>query len=202
MTAGEAQSLKNQALLPMIGERIRAHRRKLRMSLGDLAKGTNLSKSFLSQVERGLTHPSIESLGLIAEALGVPMFLFFIEDDAEKVVVRRGEQRKISVPESRFQYESIWFGASRKMEILIGRLKPGESSTDQACGHFASGLTAVDECFIVLQGKVELQLGEESYMLGEGDSAYFNGTMPHRYCALGEEELVLLFAIAPPAMSR
>lgn len=188
--------------LPMIGERIRAHRRKLHMSLDELAKRTNLSKSFLSQVERAVCSPSIESLGLIAEALGVPMFLFFVEDDVERIVVRRDEQREISPPDSRFLYKSIWFGASRKMEILIGRLKPGESSTDQARGHSASSLIAIDECFIVLQGKVELQLGEESYVLEEGDSAYFNGTIPHRYRALGEEELVLLFAIAPPAISR
>ncbi|MBC8492439.1 MAG: helix-turn-helix transcriptional regulator [Chloroflexi bacterium] len=189
--------------LPMIGNRIRAQRQKLHMSLGELAERTNLSKSFLSQVERGLTNPSIESLGLIAEALEVPMFLFFVEDDTEKVVVRRGERRKIGVFDSRFQYESIWFGASRKMEILIGYLKPGESSTDQPRSHSVSSfLTAVDECFIVLQGKVEFQLGEESYVLEEGDSAYFNGAMPHQYRALGEEELGLLFAIAPPAISR
>lgn len=202
MTAEETHHMRNPALLPMIGERMRVHRRKLRVSLGELAKRTNLSKSFLSQVERGLASPSIESLGLIAESLGVPMFLFFVEDDAERVVVRRAEQRRVNVPDSRFQYESIWFGANRKMEILIGRLQPGEFSTDVARGHSASGLTAVDECFIVLQGKVELELGDERHVLEEGDSAYFNGTMPHRYLALGEEELVLLFAIAPPAISR
>lgn len=188
--------------LPMIGERIRARRRKLRMSLDELAERTGLSKSFLSQIERAISSPSIESLELIAEALELPMFLFFIEDDAEKVVTRRNEQRKIGVPDSRFEYKSVWFGSSRKMEILIGHLKPGESSTEQPRGHSAGSLTAVDECFIVLQGRVEFQLDEERYVLEAGDSAYFNGTMPHRYTALGDEELVVLFAIAPPAMSR
>jgi transcriptional regulator with XRE-family HTH domain len=181
--------------LPMIGERIRTRRRKLRMSLDELAERTDLSKSFLSQIERAISSPSIESLELIAGALEVPMFLFFVEDDADKIVTRRDEQRNIGVPDSRFQYKSVWFGSSRKMEILIGHL-------NQPRGHSADALTSVDECFIVLQGKLEFQLDEESYVLEEGDSAYFNGTVPHRYTALGEEELVLLFAIAPPAMSR
>lgn len=188
--------------LPMIGERIRARRRKLRMSLDELAERTNLSKSFLSQIERAISSPSIESLELIAGALEVPMFLFFVEDDTDKIVTRRDEHRNIGVPDSQFQYKAVWFGSSRKMEILIGHLKPGESSTDQPRGHSADALTTVDECFIVLQGKLEFQLDEERYVLEEGDSAYFNGTVPHRYTALGEEELVLLFAIAPPAMSR
>jgi transcriptional regulator with XRE-family HTH domain len=202
MSSEETHYVKHQTLLPMIGERMRSHRRKLRLSLGELAKRTELSKSFLSQVERGLASPSIDSLGLIAESLGVPMFLFFVEDDTERVVVRSSERRKVNAPDSRFEYESIWFGASRKMEILIGRLRPGEYSSTLAHGHSATSLTAVDECLYVLQGTVQLELGDERYVLQQGDSAYFNGTRPHRYLALGGEEAVLLFAIAPPALSR
>ena len=72
--------------LNLIGDRLRAQRHKLHMSLDVLASRTNLSKSFLSQVERGIASPSIESLHQIAEAIGVPMFLFFVEEDGQKVV--------------------------------------------------------------------------------------------------------------------
>jgi transcriptional regulator with XRE-family HTH domain len=185
-----------------IGERIRAQRHKLHMSLDELGSRTNLSKSFLSQVERGTTSPSIESLSLIAEAIGVPMFLFFVEDDGQQVIRRRGERNALRVPDSYFEYESIWFGAQRKMEIIIGRLKPGESSSARPRGHSAADMTTVDECIFVLHGKAEFQLGDEIRVLEEGDSAYFSGNIPHRFCAVGEEELVLLFAIAPPAVSR
>ena len=186
----------------MIGERIRAQRHKLRLSLDTLAARTKLSKSFLSQVERGTTSPSIESLSLIAEAIGVPMFLFFVEEDKQQVIYRHSERRSLTVPDSHFQYESIWFGAHRKMEVIIGRLQPGESSSDQPRGHSAAEMITVDECVFVLQGKAEFQLGDEVNILEKGDSAYFAGNIPHRFCAVGEEELVLLFAIAPPAVSR
>lgn len=192
----------NEQPLNMIGERIRVQRHKLHMSLDDLAARTHLSKSFLSQVERGTTSPSIESLNAIAQAIQVPMFLFFVEDDSAQVIRRRGERRTLTVPDSRFLYESIWFGANRKMEIIIGRLKPGEASSDQARSHTAADLTVVDECVFVLRGKVEFWLGEEARVLEEGDSAYFSGHIPHRFCALSDQEAVLLFAIAPPAVSR
>jgi transcriptional regulator with XRE-family HTH domain len=188
--------------LNLIGDRLRAQRHKLHMSLDVLASRTNLSKSFLSQVERGIASPSIESLHQIAEAIGVPMFLFFVEEDGQKVVRPRTERRVLVVPDSRFEYESIWFGANRKMEIILGRLKPGTTSSDRPRSHLVADLTSVEECFFVLQGRVEFQLGEECYVLEPGDSAYFNGSLPHRYSACGEEDTVLLFSITPPAIAR
>jgi transcriptional regulator with XRE-family HTH domain len=172
------------------------------MSLDELASRTKLSKSFLSQVERGTTSPSIESLSVIAEAIQVPMFLFFVEDDSQQVIRRRDERRTLTVPDSHFQYESIWFGANRKLELIIGRLKPGESSSDRPRSHWAPDMTVVDECVFVLHGKAEFHLGDDVQVLEEGDSAYFAGHIPHLFCALGDQELVLLFAIAPPAVSR
>ncbi len=188
--------------LTLIGDRLRTQRHKLKMSLDVLASRTNLSKSFLSQVERGLASPSIESLNQIAEAIGVPMFLFFVEENDRQVIHHRNERRMLTVPDSRFQYESIWFGANRKMEILLGHLRPGSSSSDRPRSHSSDELSTVDESFFVLQGQLVFELGEERYPLEEGDSAYFNGNVPHRYCARGDKEVLLLFSIAPPAVSR
>ncbi len=188
--------------LSLIGERIRVQRRKLRLSLDELAARTHLSKSFLSQVERGTTHPSIDSLNAIAEAIQVPMFLFFVEEDNAQVIRRRTERRTLTVPDSRFQYESIWFGSNRKMEILIGRLSPGEVSSDQGRTHGARELTVVEECVFVLQGRIEFCLGDAVHILEAGDSAYYGGHIPHRFRALGDQEATLLFAIVPPVVSR
>lgn len=189
-------------ILPNIGEHMRKHRTHMHMSLDELAKLTGLSKSFLSQVERGQTSASIESLGAIAEALQVPMFLFFVEDDDNKVVTRRTEQRQLQVPDSRFQYQTLWYGATRKMEILVGRLQPGEFSSDLPRSHSAGPLVTIEECFFVLSGSVEFYLGEEVHLLEAGESGYFNGGLPHRFRAVGDQELVILFAIVPPALSR
>lgn len=186
----------------MIGERIRGRRQELHLALGDLAEQTGLSTSFLSQVERGLVNPSIESLSTIAEALDVPLFLFFVDDDHEKLVAQQDEYRKLTLPNTRFEYELIWFGPDRSMEVLVGRLQPGTSSTDLPRRHTTKDFRAVEECVYVLHGTLELEVGANTYVLKEGDSAYFDGHMPHRFTALGDGELKLLFSIVPPVLAR
>jgi transcriptional regulator with XRE-family HTH domain len=188
--------------LPPIGDRMRKRRRELGISLDALAEQTGLSKGFLSQVERSQCSPSIDSLGHIATALGVPMFLFFVDDSRPRVVVRKEERREIGVPDSRFRFETIWFTPDRKMEILIGRLEPGLSNVDEPSSHASTGMESVDECVLVLRGRLRLEVSGEVYDLDEGDSAYFNGNLPHCYTAVGDEELSVLIALTPPAMSR
>ena len=55
-----------------IGERLRAARRERNMSLADLARATHLSKGFISQIENGLSNPSLASLKKLVEALDLP----------------------------------------------------------------------------------------------------------------------------------
>lgn len=188
--------------LEQVGQRIRDRRQVLEMTLDDLAAKTGLSKSFLSQVERAIARPSIESLSTIATALGVPLFLFFVDETSSQTVVHRNERTEVTVPDSRFRYESIWFGPDHKMEVLIGRLDPGESDRDVARGHFVSEMTRVEECVVVLEGSLNCEIDGEVYELEEGDSIYFNGILPHRYTNPAESESVILFVVTPPVMLR
>lgn len=63
-----------------IGERLRAARRERNMSLTDLARATRLSKGFISQVESGISNPSLASLHKLTAALGLPPGAFFAEE--------------------------------------------------------------------------------------------------------------------------
>lgn len=186
----------------IIGGRMRAQRQKRNMSLEQLAQETGLTKSFLSQVERGKANLSIRSLSAISAALKVPMLFFFMESDEDQIVRRGSELKRVSVPDSRFQMDVIWFGTNRKLEVMVGRLAPGEWSGDMPSSHHATEFTVIEECIYVLHGQAELELGDEHHILEAGDSAYFNGSVPHRFRALGSEELMLLFAITPSVLAR
>ena len=188
--------------LEQVGNRIRDRRQVLDMTLDDLADKTGLSKSFLSQVERAITRPSIESLGTVATALGVPLFLFFVDETRSQTVVHRDERTEVTVPDSHFRYESIWFGPDHKLEVLIGRLNPGESDREVARGHFVSEMTRVEECVFVLEGGVSCEIDGRTYELETGDSIYFNSILPHRYTNSTDSEAVLLFVLTPPVMLR
>src|SRR5213082_2977265 len=76
-----------------LGQGIRAERLRQGMTLAQLAELTGLSPSALSQIERGVTDPSIGSLRRIASALQVPFFQFLLERDSPDPVVRKNERQ-------------------------------------------------------------------------------------------------------------
>ena len=77
-----------------IGSRIKALRLKNGLTLEELGSRTELTKGFLSQLERNLTSPSLTTLEDIVEALGVSMAKFFAEDDEEQIVISRETYEK------------------------------------------------------------------------------------------------------------
>ena len=77
-----------------LGHRLRTRRQELGLSLRELAERVGLTASFLSQIERDLASPSIESLRKISDALEVPIFHFLIEPEVRSPVVRRGRAGK------------------------------------------------------------------------------------------------------------
>ena len=71
-----------------IGNRIRQLRIKNELTLQELASRTELTKGFLSQLERNLTSPSLTTLDDICEALGTDLAHFFMEEGNEKVYLQ------------------------------------------------------------------------------------------------------------------
>jgi len=176
----------------LLSKKIRAKRTEKNMSLKELAEKTGLTASFLSQVERGFAEPSITSLRQIAKALDVPIFYFLIDEQRPNPVVRKNERKILKLPKSHLSYELLSPDLNRKMEIMIGRLDVGASSVDGFSTHPG------EECIYVIQGSMKVVVGEEEYVLEEGDSIYYFAEMPHRLENCGDVELVFLSAITPP----
>lgn len=176
----------------MIGGKIRSIRASKGLSLKELAEKTNLTASFLSQIERDLAEPSITSLRNIAEALGVPIFFFLMDDKKFNPVVRKEERKVLKLPKSNLVYELLSPDLNRQMELMIGRLAVGACSVEKPAGHPG------EECILVLEGSMKVIVGNEEYLLEEGDSIYYFASMPHQLISCGDSELVYLSAITPP----
>ncbi len=175
-----------------LGHRIKARRKELKLSLRELAGQVDLTASFLSQVERDLTSPSIESLRKISEALEVPIFYFLVEANAESPVVRRNQRRKLILPGSHLIYELLTPDLNRTIKVVMVALEPGEDSVATPVrGH-------TEECIYVLQGQLEIALSEDVYHLTSGDSIYFEGPMLRYLAARGDETLRFISIITPP----
>jgi transcriptional regulator with XRE-family HTH domain len=177
-----------------VGERLRTIRHLRRRTLKDIAAGAGLSESFLSQVERGRTSVSISSLQRIAASLGIEVSDVFTMDGAVRPRLVRREAR-----------ETISFGnLARKslltpkpfhsVEVFAAEFEPGGSTGDEPYTHGDS-----EEVFFVLSGRVELQVGEELFDLGPGDSVQYRSSTPHRVLNRGSEVAEVLFVISPPS---
>ncbi len=176
-----------------LGAKIRRMRNAEHLTLADFAAKSGLSISFLSQVERGLNDPSINSLRKIAAALDCPLSTFF-EDTARTTgpVVRKHERRVLFNTESHLTYQLLSRLQGGRIELLLTMLEPGSASADTPLSH--SG----DEAAYVLQGECWFELGDESFSLSEGDAVYIVENTPHRFSNPGKELLIFISAISPP----
>lgn len=176
-----------------IGHRIRAARTESRLSLRDLAAAAGLSPGFVSQVERGLTDPSMESLRRIAAALHVPMFDLFQDGSGNgPAVVRAGSRVSIQSPQGGITYSRITPGAGR-LEVLEGLLEPGGLSSPDPWSHPS------EECVVVQSGRLVVEVDGHRHTLDTGDSCSFNSRLPHRYLNESEDPVSFLLAITPPS---
>jgi transcriptional regulator with XRE-family HTH domain len=183
-------------LLRALGKQIRELRKARGMTLADLAHRAGMSVSFLSQVERSISNPSVIALHEISRALDVNISWFFANgnpgpDDERDYVVRAGHRRKVAYDGGAVD-ELLSSNLNGQLELLLSRLPPGSMSGERAYAH--SG----DEGGVVIAGQLELWIGNKHFLLGEGDSFTFASSLPHRYGNPGTAETMVIWAITPP----
>jgi transcriptional regulator with XRE-family HTH domain len=176
-----------------LGQRIRELRSTRGLTLTALADETGLSTGLISQVERGLSDPSLETLRRIAKVLGVPIFSLFQQDDSTVVsVVRKDRRMQVRSPDHDIIYSRISPGHGR-LEVLHGRLGPHSASAPEPWSHPS------EECVVVLSGALIVEVGIEHYALAEGDSCYFDSSLPHRYRNPHASSAEFIVTVTPPS---
>ena len=196
------------------GRQIKKRRLELDISARELARRTGLSASFISQLERGKTKVSLESLRLIAEQLDVSIMYFLSDEPTASTqavesaastesetrpreydpVVRADSRPKLTFPDSGVSYQLLTADLSRSMESICGRLAPGT-------GNIARRLRMSTEEFIyIISGSLLVGLTSGEYILHPGDTIYIEGDeLMQLICASEDEDAVWLSVITPPA---
>ncbi|WP_312113766.1 helix-turn-helix domain-containing protein [Brevibacillus reuszeri] len=159
-----------------IGKMIKALRMGRKKTLKQISEKTELSISFLSQVERGKSSITLESLKKISEALEVSPSYFFSEDSAHvKNSVRRKDERLLKKNNFPFLFEDLSGSlAMPGMEPILVTLLPHE---DKGVPFVHKG----QEFVYVLEGVLTLLLGEEEHDLHPGDSIHMESSTPHNW---------------------
>lgn len=165
-----------------VGQKIRALRLARGMSLKDVAKKSNLSMGYLSQAERGLSSPSLRVLASLSEVFSVSIASFFPEpttlSNPDAPVIRKNQRpahifwgsgitKEVLTPSNNLE--------GVELIIYMMAIEPDGSSGDETFTHegFEAGF--------VLEGSLELQVGEEIFILEQGDGFRFSSSTPHRF---------------------
>ena len=183
-----------ETTLAKVGERIKKVREEKKLSLTDLAEKTGYSSAILSQIENHLLSPSLGTLIQIANALEVPLSKIFGEKRGHSYsIVRKNERKLISRFASKegvnygYTYESLGYDKkNRRMEPFIVTLEPATVKHEKLSSH--SG----EEFIYVLEGEMEVVLGDLRDTLSPGDSIYYDSTLPHRVACVGDTPAKIL----------
>lgn len=177
-----------------VGARLRALRGARRLSLGDVARETGISASFLSLVENGRSDITIGRLTRLVDYYGISITDLLPSPGArDPDVVRADEARQLHSPEEGATITLLSSGTDRTMLPMMVELAPGASLAES--GHHAG-----EEFVHVLSGRLLLEVdAAEPHELAAGDSAYYKSDRPHMFRnASAEEPLRLMCIDSPP----
>jgi transcriptional regulator with XRE-family HTH domain len=158
------------------GGRLRHAREASRMSRGDHAERSGVTKSFLSRVERDETSPSVASLVGICDALGLTMADLFAVP--QTTLVRRDDRPRVDdLPKAADVVDTLITPArERHVTVLESAVAPGGSG-----GDVLYTLPSEAEVCFVLEGAVEVRVEDETFVLREGDALTFGAAVPHTW---------------------
>jgi len=178
-----------------IGEKVRALRMRKKMALVELGRHTGLSAALLSKIERSNIYPPLPTLLRIALVFGVGLEHFFHDDTSRQAfsVVRKEERVRFpNVPDGKpsWFFESLDFHANdRKLSAYLAEFQP----TSEPDTHAHQGA----EFLHILGGCLELTLGRQEHQLNEGDSMYFDSSVPHAYRRRGKTRCTAIVVTTP-----
>jgi transcriptional regulator with XRE-family HTH domain len=171
----DAIEIATDEMLRMIGAKFRRVRQERQLTLETVASRTGLTGAMVSMVELGRVAPSFGTLVAIASALNIHMSDLFDtpERNVREPVTRLSEQATLETGLGVLRRQ-IQVDHARGLEFVINEYAPGTCNSNTVVHH------AGHEYGLLLEGRLTIELGEESYHLRPGDSVTYSSTTPHR----------------------
>ncbi|HDL65064.1 MAG TPA: XRE family transcriptional regulator [Proteobacteria bacterium] len=179
-----------------IGGKVRALRKARNLTLEELAKKLEVTASYLSRLERNHNLPSLPLLERLAGVFDVDIGTFFERTIAEakpKRVLHPDEQMEIIAYQGRLviKYFAHILYPRPSLEVMENLLKKG--------GRVVFPTRAGECCMIVIEGEINVEVGQERYTLDEGDSIYYTTDQFRRITNSGRKDARYISILYPPA---
>jgi transcriptional regulator with XRE-family HTH domain len=177
-----------------IGRRLKAIRTRLGLSQRHLARVSGVANATISQIEAGRLNPTVGMLKKVLD--GIPMSLseFFVDDFeiAERIFFRADELTEIA--DGGVSFRQVGANLHNKsIQLLQECYQPGAGTGRHAIVHEG------EECGIVLSGRLEVTVAEQTEVLRAGDAYYFKSDQPHQFRNPGNAPCELITACSPPS---
>lgn len=166
------------------------------MGLREFARRSGISAGALSQIERGLSSPSLRSIRRISEALEVPAAWFFGDDEGRDAddgfIVRKSDRRLLKLGDFGVDKYLLTPYAPGQLESLLIEIAPHGTTGEEYYTHPG------EETGIVLEGSFLLDIEGTTRRLEEGDVYRFDPTRPHRFSNPSDKTTRVIMTISPP----
>jgi transcriptional regulator with XRE-family HTH domain len=177
-----------------IGRRLKEIRTRLGMSQRHLARVSGVANATISQIEAGRLNPTVSMLKKVLDGIPMSMSEFFVDhfDFADRIFFRAEELTEIADGGVSF----LQVGANlhnRSIQLLKECYQPGAGTGKHAIRHDG------EECGIVLRGRLEVTVADQTAVLRKGDAYYFKSDQPHLFRNPGNEPCELITACSPPS---
>lgn len=178
-----------------LGRGVRAGRKRLGLSVQQLAERAELSLGLVSQLERGLGNPSLQTVRRLAGALGVPI-VQLLEPAPDALEVVRADARHLlpladGPASQQVLRELLTPRGDRTLQVIRSTLPVGFTNEGTPFRHLGT------ESITVERGALLLVHGERRETLGAGDSATYGCSTPHWWANAANVETVVVGAVTP-----
>ena len=177
-----------------IGRRLREIRTRLGMSQRQLGRVSGVANATISQIESNKLNPTVSMLKKVLDGIPISLAEFFAENAefAERIFYRVDDLTKIA--DGGVSYLQV--GANlhnRSIQFLKECYQPGAGTGKHAMTHEG------EECGIILNGRLDVTVAEQTTVLKAGDAYYFRSDQPHQFQNSGSEPCELITACTPPS---
>lgn len=175
-----------------IGNRIRELRKIQGLTQEELADRAELTKGFISQLERDMTSPSIATLEDILQCLGTTLGEFFREDTEEEQIVFK-EDDYFEKEDREYGNRITWIIPNAQKNTM----EPIHLTLQENGSTYPDNPHEGEEFGYVLEGEVEIHIGRKKYHAKKGESFYYTADKPHFLSS--KDGADLLWVTSPPS---
>ena len=176
-----------------IATRLRTIRNKLQLSQRQLARQSGVANATISQIEAGKLNPTVSMLKKVLDGVPISLAEFFGDrfEVQDRVFYRADELTEIA--DGGVSYRQVGGNLDdRRIQLLRESYQPGAGTGKHAITH------AGEECGIILSGRLQVTVGDQSRVLTSGDAYYFKSHQPHTFQNSGNAPCELVSACTPP----